>query len=108
MKDQDQPNHPVLRLVGPDEETYALARADENRILVTDRRVAVGDDERVALDIPLRHLRRVQFDIERARPATLVLVPEHPADPPQILTVPVEHYEEVAQALAKLGRLISV
>lgn len=41
-------------------------------MLVTDRRLAVATtDDRFALDVPLRRLRRGQFDIERARPATL-------------------------------------
>ena len=106
----DEPNatsHPILRLLGPNEQLQALASADQNRILVTDRRVAVAQGDRIALDIPIEALRRIQFDIEKARPATLVLVPESPDDPPQVLAVPVEHYDEVSQALARLGRLMA-
>ena len=48
-------------------------------------------------------VRRVQFDIEKARPATLVIVPERPDDPPQVLAVPADHYEAVAAALVTIG-----
>ncbi len=86
---------------------HALAWVDDSRILVTDRRIAVAQGERVALDIPIENVRRIQFDIEKSRPATLVIVPDSPRDPPQVLAVPVANYEEVAEALAILGRLIT-
>ena len=75
-------------------------------MLVTDRRLAVIAGARVILDIPFERLRRVQFDIERNRPATLVLVPEQATDEPQVLTIPVEAYAEVSRGLAILGRKI--
>lgn len=98
-------DEPILALVGPEEKLQAIAKADEYRILVTDRRVAVAQDQRIALDIPIRELRRVEFDIEKSRPATLVFVPD--SHPPEVLIVPVEHYPEVALALAKLGELLA-
>jgi diadenosine tetraphosphate (Ap4A) HIT family hydrolase len=98
---------PILRLLKPDEQLHAVAKADDARILVTDRRVAVAVDDRVALDITIDQLRRIQFDIEKSRPATLVVVPERPSDPPQVLVVPKEHYREVADALAVLGELMT-
>jgi hypothetical protein len=51
----------------------------------------------MALDVPLDNLRRVQFDIERERPASLVVVPERPLDEPQVLLVKPAEYEAVAQ-----------
>jgi hypothetical protein len=106
MTSSDVPE-PFLRLLRPDERLHIVARTSDHQILVTDRRVAVADEHRVALDIPIGNLRRIQFDIEKSRPATLVLVPESPSDPPQVLAVPVEHYAQVSQALAVLGELLA-
>ena len=46
----------------------------------------------------------MQFDLERTRPAVLVIVQGQPADPPQVLSMPPEQYEGVGQALAMIGR----
>jgi len=48
-------------------------------------------------------LRRIQFDIERDRPATLVVVPESPEVEPQVLAIPAEEYPAVADALVQIG-----
>ena len=37
----------------------------------------------------------------------LVIVPEHPADRPQVLSIPPEQYELVGQALAVIGKRLS-
>jgi hypothetical protein len=97
--------HPALDLLEPGEALEAHAQAVDARLLVTDRRVAVATDEdRLVLNVPIEHVRRVQFDIERSRPATLVIVPESPEDPPQVLAIPPEHYHDVANALAVIDR----
>jgi hypothetical protein len=72
-------------------------------LAVTDRRLIVADPTRIALAVPFRALRRVQFDIERRRPATLVIVPDHPADEPQVLSIPSSQYDAAAGALAAIG-----
>jgi hypothetical protein len=72
-------------------------------LVVTDRRLAVAADGRLALNVPFQALRRIQLDIERQRPATLVIVPEHPKDEPQVITIPRERYAEVANAVALIG-----
>lgn len=95
--------HPALRRLEAGEIVQVLARASEASILVTDRRIAVAEQDRLALDVPFAGLRRIQFDIERERPATLVIVPEHPAQEPQVLAVPPDRYEEVTRALAFIG-----
>ena len=93
------------RLLDPSESVHNEARATEAVVLVTDKRLAVATRaDRFDLDIPFDGLRRVQFDIERTRPAVLVIVPEHPADRPQVLSIPPEQYEAVGQALAMIGR----
>jgi hypothetical protein len=88
----------------PDEPIQIRARAREALVAVTDRRMHIATEDRVALDVPFPGLRRIQFDIERDRPATLVVVPEHPEDEPQVLAIPVDEYEAVAAALVEIGR----
>jgi hypothetical protein len=94
----------VGQLLDRDEKVQVEALAVEARLVVTDRRVAVvSRPDRPDLDIPFEGLRRIQFDIERERPATLVLVPEHPDDKPQVLAIPPEQYAAVSQALTTIG-----
>jgi hypothetical protein len=107
MTESDQQLDPAVprRLLDPSESVHVEARAAEAIVLVTDKRLAVATRaDRFDLDIPFDGLRRVQFDIERTRPAVLVIVPEHPADRPQVLSIPPEQYEAVGQALAVIGR----
>ena len=86
------------------ETILARARAINAEIAVTERRLAVLEAERLALDVDIAALRRIQFDIEKDRPATLVIVPESPSQPPAVLSVPVEEYEPVAGALVVIGQ----
>jgi hypothetical protein len=47
------------------------------------RRLSISSwrrDDRVRLNVPIENVRRIQFDIERDRPATLVIVPDSPSD----------------------------
>ncbi len=103
QQQNDDAAHPALRRLEPGETVQAVARAASASLLVTDRRLAVADEDRLALDIPFDGLRRIQFDIERSRPATLVIVPEHPANEPQVLAVPPDRFDEVTRALALIG-----
>lgn len=100
-------DHPLLSALDPDEEIHAQATAGESLVIVTNRRLAVGSRERLALDVSIENLRRIQFDIERDRPATLVIVPEHPSHEPQVLSIHPTEYESVANALAVLGRRLA-
>ena len=96
-------DHPAVDRLEPGETVQAIARAAGASLLVTDRRIAVAEEERIALDVPFEGLRRIQFDIERERPATLVIVPEHPSHEPQVMAVPPDRYAEVTRALALIG-----
>lgn len=98
------PDHPVARRLRPGERIQAHIPVASTEIVVTDQRLAVADEERLALDIEIAALRRIQFDIERDRPATLVIVPDHPQHEPQVLSIPSEHIPGVAQALAYIGQ----
>jgi hypothetical protein len=100
-------DHP-LRSLDPDEEIHVQATAGESVVIVTDRRLTIASEERIALDLPIDNLRRIQFDIERDRPATLVVVPQRPLDEPQILAVKPEEYEAVAEALVVVGQRLAV
>jgi hypothetical protein len=107
MTASDQHVDPTIhrRLLDPTESVHVEPRADDALVLVTNKRLAVASrPDRFDLDIPFDGLRRVQFDIERTRPAVLVIVPEHPADRPQVLSIPPEQYEVVGQALAIIGK----
>jgi hypothetical protein len=103
----DTPQHTlpahVFVALEADEAIAAHARAQDAHVAVSDRRLIVATDERVTLAIPFGGLRRVQFDIEKDRPATLVLVPEAFQNPPQVLAVPPEEYGAIARALAAIG-----
>ena len=96
-------NHPILSAIAAEEPIQAVARVRDAHVVITDRRLAVASDARLMLDVAIDNVRRIQFDIERLRPATLVVVPEHPADEPQVLAVPPEQYRAVADVLVLLG-----
>ena len=103
-----QRDDPVaLSFLEPDEHVEVIAETPGARLLVTDRRLAVATDDRVALDIGFEGLRRIQFDIERQRPATLVIVPELASHEPQVLAVPPSRYDEITRALAIIGRRLA-
>jgi hypothetical protein len=100
-------DHPVLRTVAREEAIHAVAPVQDAHVVVTDRRLAVASNARLMLDVAIGNVRRIQFDIERRRPATLVVVPEHPADEPQALPVPPEEYRAVADVLVVLGEQLA-
>jgi hypothetical protein len=94
----------VLHLLQPGEELTIHAGTARGTIAVTDRRLIVTDGGRTVLDLAFADVRRLQFDIERGRPATLVVVPEHPSDEPRVLDVPRDGYEAVATAFVRIGQ----
>jgi len=102
-----QPNPAVAQILEPGEELHHTAVAGPAVLAVTDRRVAVIEDGRTALDVAIDGLRRIQFDIEKTRPAALVLVPERADHPPQVLSVRPDEYEAVAAALVTIGRRLA-
>jgi hypothetical protein len=95
-------NH-LFELLEPDEAIELIAHTRDRRLVVTNLGLAVADDERVAWHIPYAALRRIEFDIEHDRPATLVIVPQSTHDEPQVLAVPPENYEVVARAVGAVG-----
>jgi hypothetical protein len=105
-RDED-PEPSLLRILQPNEELHVQARAMDGVVAVTDRRLVVTTNHRVTLDVPYRELRRVQFDVERGRPATFVVVPDDPSNPPEVLAIPTSEYENTARVLALIGQRIA-
>ncbi len=97
----------VLRALEPGERVRLRASATDAVLAVTDRRLVVASPDRVALAVPIDGLRRIQFDIERHRPATLVIVPEQASHEAQVLSIPPEHYRAAAEALVAIGHALA-
>ena len=87
----------------PATDVLAQASADGHVIVVTNDVLMVASHDMLRLDVPIEEVRRIQFDIERERPATLVIVPDSPSSEPQVIMVQPEEYERVGHALAVLG-----
>ncbi len=68
----------------------------------------MANDDRVVLDVAFEGLRRIQFDVERRRPATLVIVPENATHEPPVLAVPADRYDQITQALALIGHRLDM
>jgi hypothetical protein len=98
---------PLLHILQPGEVVQHHAVAQDVVIAVTDHRLILADHRRTILDVPFSGLRRIQFDIERGRAATLVIVPEHISDEPQVLAVPIPRLREVAGTLAVVGERLN-
>jgi hypothetical protein len=101
----DRADVPAFLAANLETDEVVRSRADtyEAVLAVTDRRVVVATEDRVAMAIPIDGLRRIQFDIERDRPATMVMVPEQAQYEAQVLTVRPGQYEAVAGALVTIA-----
>lgn len=107
MEPSNKGDDPALRTFGDGEEVHSRARVGDADVVVTSHRLVVASVERTLLDVPIDSLRRIQFDIERQRPATLVIVPEEATHEPQVLAVPPTYYKEVADALVIVGQRLA-
>jgi hypothetical protein len=93
----------VMGRLGLGEAVRGVVDGIEGRLVLTDSRVLVTENGVVTLDVPIGNLRLVEFDLETQRPATVIIVPEHPRDPPRQLAIKPQQYAEVAALLAHLG-----
>ena len=100
-------DHPILRTIARSEPVAAVARVGDTHVVITEVRLAVASEARLLLDVAIDNVRRIQFDIERTRPATLVVVPENRGDEPQVLAVEPEEYRAVADLLVVLGERLA-
>jgi len=98
---------PLPHILKPGEVVEGQAEANGAVIVVTEERLVVVEGDKSVLDIPFSELRRVQFDIERGRDATLVIVPEHIANWPRIVSVPWPNLRETSLVLARIGERIN-
>jgi hypothetical protein len=106
--EQRKVTHPeIAPLLQPGELVQHRAEALDALMAVTDRRILVKSGRRVALDLPFEALRRIQFDVERRVPASLVIVPEETRYEAQVLSVPAERLHEAAAAIAAIGQRLS-
>jgi hypothetical protein len=96
-------NDPVMARLARDEAVRGVVEGIGGRLVLTDRRVVVTENGVITLDVPIGNLRLVEFDLERQRPASVIIVPEHPRDPPRQLAIEPQQYDEVASVLAQLG-----
>ena len=99
-RDLEAPDPEILHLLQPGERVELAIATTAAELRVTDRRILVTAGGQVRLDIPYENLRRIQFDIEALRPATLVIVPHRPSDEPQVLAIPRESLHRAAELLA--------
>ncbi len=97
----------LLTALEEDESLQATARGTDAALAVSDRRVLVRARDRLALSVSIDGLRRIQFDIEKRRPATLVIVPEEAHDEPQVLAIPPEEIRRVTNALALIAERLA-
>jgi hypothetical protein len=98
---------PLPHILQPGEVIETLAEVDGSVIALTRERLIVVEGDKTVLDIPFAELRRVQFDIERGRDATLVIVPEHISNWPRIVSVPIPNLRETALVLARVGERVN-
>ena len=99
---EDRP-FPLPHILRPGEVVEGQAVANGAVIAVTRERVVVVEGDKTVLDIPFSELRRIQFDIEKGRDATLVIVPEHINNWPRVVSVPVPKLHDSALVLARIG-----
>jgi hypothetical protein len=98
----------VREALEPNETLRVSTQARQGTIEVTDRRILVLDGDRIALNVPFGRLRRLQLDIERNKMATIVVVPEHPEDEPQVLSIPEDQYANAVEVMVEIGRHIAM
>jgi hypothetical protein len=97
------PDQEILHLLQPGERVALGVAATNEELRVTDRRLLVTSAGHVRLDIAYDGLRRIEFDIESGRPATLAIVPHLPSDEPQVLAIPRKSLHLAAELLAFVG-----
>ena len=103
-------SHAFIRHLDLGQEEAVLVATTTERALValTERRLIVREAERVALDLAIEDIRRVQFDVERGRPATFAIVPHSPLREPQVLAVPIDRLDAVSRMIAIVGQRLGV
>jgi hypothetical protein len=90
------------------DEIRVRGHATNGDFAITDRRLLVTGPGGVRLNIPFATLRRIQFDLDFGRPATLAFVSNDPRDAAIVLNIPPEEYDAVADALMAIGTQLAL
>jgi len=106
MPDEDQA-FPLPHVLRPGEVVEGHVVAGASVIAITRDRLVVAEGDVPVMDIPFSDLRRIQFDIERGRDATMVIVPESPKNWPRLVSVPVPNLRESAAVFARIGERVN-
>ena len=93
----------VAHFLQPGEKIQGTVTATESVVVLTDQRLMVVSATRIALDVPFREVRRIQLDVEKNRPSTLVIVPEQPSHEAQVLTVPDTDLDRTCAVVTQIG-----
>jgi hypothetical protein len=103
---EDEYDHEFIRHLGlgPEEPVLVATTTERALVALTERRLIVRESDRVALDLAIEGIRRVQFDVERGRPATFAVVPHSPLQEPQVLAVPIERLAPISRMIALMGQ----
>ena len=88
----------------PEESVLVATTTERALVALTERRLIVREADRVVLDLAIEDIRRVEFDVERGRPATFAVVPHSPLQEPQVLAVPIERLDPVSRMIAIMGQ----
>ncbi len=94
---------PIRRHLDPEEAVRGVVDGTDGQLILTDRRVLITENGRITLDVPIGNLRLIEFDVERQRPARVIIVPDSPRDAPRELSIEPQQYDEVAAMLQQLG-----
>jgi hypothetical protein len=107
MEQADGETGARLWVLEPGESVAVTVRATRAVMIVTDRRVILLVSGQRLWALGFQDLRRIQFDVERDK-STLVIVPEKPDNVPHLLALPEGELEHASQAVAIIGRHVSV
>ena len=76
-------------------------------LAITSNRLALLEEGRLTLAIPIADLQRIELDIDRNRSGTLIIVPDESIDRPRALTFGRDGFEPVGIVLVALGRRLA-
>jgi hypothetical protein len=96
----------VQSVLRPGETIRKTVSTTDSLVALTNRRLLVVTGKRLALDLPIPGVRRIQLDVERRRPSTLVIVPDDPGHEAQVLTLEDEHLDATTEIVAVIGMLM--
>jgi hypothetical protein len=88
---------------GPDERVRVVVETDDGVLALTDRRVVGRDALQAMLDVPVTAVRRIQLDVEKHRPATVVVVPDDATKVVMALSVPADQLASVSELVVRVG-----